>query len=71
MTKDGLRVNPSGSITLCGSSTCCPELELLADGRYKLIDDYGNACIITAEQAALIMPAVNKHQTIKEQLLLG
>lgn len=79
MNKNGLRVNDKNQVVLCGTNICCPVLEKLPDGRYKLTDDYGKSCIITAEQARLISKGVKKcdevnkpsKQVSEQQLICG
>lgn len=56
---NGCRVENSSTVTLCGGKICCPKLERLSSGNYKLTDDCGNVIIITAEQARLISNGVD------------
>lgn len=70
---NGCRVENSSTVTLCGGRVCCPKLEKLATGNYKLTDDYGNVIIITAEQAKLISNGVEilESSNSGEQLICG
>lgn len=56
---NGCRLENMSTVTLCGGKICCPKLERLTNGNYKLTDDYGNVVIITAEQARLISNGVD------------
>lgn len=52
MNTNGLRLDEHGRVVLCGDKICCANLERCGDGRYKLTDDNGNFCYITAQEAA-------------------
>lgn len=65
-----LKLNPNGTVTLCGrQKSCCPVVEKLKDGNYKITDDYGNSVIMTEEQAHLINDGLEVLNKGKEELL--
>ena len=49
-----LKLNPNGTVTLCGRKTCCPIMEDLGNGKVRITDDEGNSIIIDKAQASLI-----------------
>lgn len=74
MNINGLRLDERGRVILCGDKICCANLERCGDGRYKLTDDDGNFCYITAQEAALMeagIRACDNQPIVKEQLILG
>lgn len=70
MTNDGLRINEKNQVVLCGDKVCCPVMERLSDGRYRVIDDDGNCVIMTAEQINLMSRGAKKCDEISNQSVL-
>lgn len=70
---NGIRIETTDTVTLCGDDVCCPQLKQLADGRFLLTDDNGNTVILTKEQALLISNGVDvlTETSGKEQLICG
>lgn len=76
MINDGLRINEKNQVVLCGDKVCCPVMEKLPDGRYRVIDDDGNTVIMTAEQIKLMAKGAKKCDEVakpvsEQQLICG
>lgn len=66
--KRELRINPNGSITLCGGGKkCCPVMSNIDENTVEIIDDYGNKVILNKEQAKLISSGIKILDEGKEQ----
>lgn len=49
----------SNQVTLCARKTCCPKVELVGEGKVRIIDDDGNHVTMTIEQARLMNPGID------------
>lgn len=69
MTNEFLKLNPNGTVTMCGRKTCCPTMEEIDSEHVKITDDEGNSIIIRKEQAKLCTDAVKMLDEKKLDLL--